>query len=246
MDEKQILTGIQPVIEALKHRRRPLYRLLISRKSGARELAGMAENAGVQLIQASTEELRKLAGNSKHQGAVLECGPLPLYSIEELLRFEPPDGRDLVLLAAGVEDPRNLGAIARCCSFLGVRAMIIPGRETAPISPTASRTSAGALESLPVCRASSATSACRRFSSAGFEVTGLELRGEPLDTWTEVAPKNLLVVGGEDKGLTQRLKAECARLVSIPGSGNVNSLNVSVATGIALFYISVNQLKVEG
>jgi 23S rRNA (guanosine2251-2'-O)-methyltransferase len=245
MDEIQILTGIQPVTEALKHRRRPLYRLLISRKSGARELADIAENAGVKLIQASTEELRKLAGNSKHQGAVLECGPLPLYSIEELLRFEPPDGRDLVLLAAGVEDPRNLGAIARCCSFLGVRAMIIPGRETAPISPTASKTSAGALESLPVCRASSATSACRRFSSAGFEVTGVELKGEPLDSWTEIAPKNLLVVGGEDKGLTQRLKAECERLVTIPGSGNVNSLNVSVATGIVLHYLIQHSDKID-
>ncbi len=245
MDEIQILTGIQPVKEALRHRRRPLYRLLISRKSGARELADIAENAGVKLIQASTEELRKLAGNSKHQGAVLECGPLPLYSIEELLRFEPPDGRDLVLLAAGVEDPRNLGAIARCCSFLGVRAMIIPGRETAPISPTASKTSAGALESLPVCRASSATSACRRFSSAGFEVTGVELKGEPLDFWTEIAPKNLLVVGGEDKGLTQRLKAECERLVTIPGSGNVNSLNVSVATGIVLHYLIQHSDKID-
>ena len=245
MDERQILTGIQPVTEALKHRRRPLYRLLISRKSGARELADIAENAGVKLIQASTEELRKLAGNSKHQGAVLECGPLPLYSIEELLRFEPPDGRDLVLLAAGVEDPRNLGAIARCCSFLGVRAMIIPGRETAPISPTASKTSAGALESLPVCRASSATSACRRFSSAGFEVTGVELKGEPLDSWTEIAPKNLLVVGGEDKGLTQRLKAKCERLVTIPGSGNVNSLNVSVATGIVLHYLTQHSDKID-
>ncbi len=245
MDEIQILTGIQPVTEALIHRRRPLYRLLISRKSGARKLAGMADSAGVKLIQASTEELRKLAGNSKHQGAVLECGPLPLYSIEELLRFEPPDGRDLVLLAAGVEDPRNLGAIARCCSFLGVRAMIIPGRETAPISPTASRTSAGALESLPVCRASSATSACRRFSSAGFEVTGVELSGKPLDSWTEVAPKNLLVVGGEDKGLTQRLKAECTRLVTIPGGGAVSSLNVSVAAGIVLYYLTQHSAKTD-
>ncbi len=245
MDETQILTGIQPVTEALKHRRRPLYRLLLSRKTGTREITGVAKDASVEVVFKDTEELSRLAGTSKHQGALLECGPLPEFDLDELLRFEPSSGNDLLLLVSGVEDPRNIGAIARCCSFLGVRAMLVPGKGAAPVSPAASRTSAGALESLPVCRVSSAVSACRRMVSAGFEVTGVELGGEPLESWKVISIKNLLVMGGEDKGVTGRLKAECTRLVTIPGSGAVKSLNVSVAAGIVLYHVSVNQLKVE-
>ena len=246
MEDMQILTGIQPVTEALRHRRRPLYRLLLSRKTGTREITGMAEAAGIKVFFKGTEELSRLAGSGKHQGAVLECGPLPEYDVEDLLRFEPPSGNDLLLLVCGVEDPRNLGAIARCCSFQGVRAILVPGRAAAPVSPAASRTSAGALESLPVCRVSSVISACRRISSSGFEVTGVELSGEPINSWTQVASKNLIVMGGEDRGIPVNLRRECDRLVSIPGSGTVGSLNVSVASGIVLYHISLNQLKGGG
>jgi len=152
-DEIQYLSGVQPVSEALKHRLRPLYRLHLSRRKEAGVLVSLAEAAGIPVTVSDPEKVGRLAGTGKHQGVVLECGALPVFDLEEILRFHPPDGRDRLVLLSGVEDPRNLGAVARCCSYLGARALMVPARGTAPLSPSASRASAGALESLPVANA---------------------------------------------------------------------------------------------
>ena len=233
----QFLSGFQPVLEALRHRRRPLYSLLISRKKGSEELTTHAEDAGVQIKTATAEKVGQLAGTSKHQGVVLECGQLPTFSLEELLRFEPADGRDLLVLLAGVEDPRNLGAVARTCSFLGVRALVLPSKGTAPLSPTASRSSAGALESFPVAFVKSAPIGCNLLSEAGYEVVGVEMGGEPLSRFREVPGRTALVLGSEDRALPPRVRAACSKIVTIEGEGPTGSLNLSVAAGIAIYHV---------
>ena len=244
-NDVQFLSGIQPVLEALRHRRRPLYRLLVSRQKGSEELVRRAEDAGIKVQSATTEKVGQLAGTTKHQGVVLECGALPTFSLEELLRYEPTDGRDLLVLLAGVEDPRNLGAVARTCSFLGVRALVLPSRGTAPISPTASRSSAGALESLPVAVVKSAPVGCDLLAEAGYGVVGVELRGEALSEVNEVIGKTALVLGSEDRALPPRVRAACSKIVTIEGEGPTGSLNLSVAAGIAIYQV-IRRMKEEG
>jgi 23S rRNA (guanosine2251-2'-O)-methyltransferase len=236
-EDVQYLSGIQPVLEALLHRRRPLYRLLFSRQKGSEELVRRAEDAGVQTRTATTEKVGQLAGTSKHQGVVLECGPLPTYTLDELLRFEPSDGKDLLVLLAGVEDPRNLGAVARTCSFLGVRALVLPTKGAAPLSPTASRSSAGALESLPVAVVKSAPVGCDQLSEAGYGVIGVEVGGVSLTDFKEIPGKTALVLGSEDRALLPRVRAACSKVVSIEGEGPTGSLNLSVAAGIAIYHV---------
>ena len=236
-EDIQYLSGFQPVLQALRHRRRPLFSLLISRKKGSEELTTHAEDAGVQIKTATAEKVGQLAGTSKHQGVVLECGQLPTFSLEELLRFEPADGRDLLVLLAGVEDPRNLGAVARTCSFLGVRALVLPSKGTAPLSPTASRSSAGALESFPVAFVKSAPIGCNLLSEAGYEVVGVEMGGEPLSRFREVPGRTALVLGSEDRALPPRVRAACSKIVTIEGEGPTGSLNLSVAAGIAIYHV---------
>jgi len=236
-DDIQFLSGFQPVLEALHHRRRPLYSLLISRKKGSEELVRRAEDAGIQIKTATAEKVGQLAGTSKHQGVVLECGQLPTFPLEELLRFEPTDGKDLLVLLAGVEDPRNLGAVARTCSFLGVRALVLPSKGTAPLSTTASRSSAGALESFPVAVVKSAPIGCNLLSEAGYEVVGVEMGGEPLSGSREVPGRIALVLGSEDRALPPRVRAACSKIVTIEGEGPTGSLNLSVAAGIAIYHV---------
>ena len=236
-DDIQFLSGFQPVLEALRHRCRPLYSLLISRKKGSEELITHAEDAGIQVKETSAEKIGQLAKTSKHQGVVLECGQLPTFSLEELLRFESADGRDLLVLLAGVEDPRNLGAVARTCSFLGVRALVLPSKGTAPLSPTASRSSAGALESFPVAFVKSAPIGCNLLSEAGYEVVGVEMGGEPLSRFREVPGRTALVLGSEDRALPPRVRAACSKIVTIEGEGPTGSLNLSVAAGIAIYHV---------
>jgi hypothetical protein len=104
-EDIQYLSGFQPVLQALIHRRRPLFSLLVSRQKDSEELVMCAEDAGVQTMTATSEKIGQLAGTSKHQGVVLECGPLPTFTLEDLLRFEAAHGKDLLVLLAGV-DPR--------------------------------------------------------------------------------------------------------------------------------------------
>jgi 23S rRNA (guanosine2251-2'-O)-methyltransferase len=148
-----------------------------------------------------------MAGTSRHQGAVLECGPLPTFELEELTRFEPSDGKDLLVLLSGVEDPHNLGAVVRTCSFLGVRALVLPSRGVAPLSPAASRASAGALEAFPVAIVRGAPNACAALLEAGYKVVGVEQGGVPLSGWEPAGKKVALVVGSEDKGLGGRVRS---------------------------------------
>ena len=236
-DEIQYLSGFQPVAEALRHRRRPLFRLFVSRKKGLENLVRLAEDSGVPVTVSDTEQIGSLAGNSKHQGVVLECGALPVFTLDEILMFEPPGGADLLVLLAGVEDPRNLGAVARCCSFLGARALLVPDKGTAPLSSSASRASAGAIESLPVVIFKGVPEACRSVAGAGYLVAGVEKGGDPLSRWDPGGGKVALVFGSEDRGLSGRIRAACDSIVTIGGTGPTGSLNLSVAAGIAIHHV---------
>lgn len=240
-EETQILTGRQAVLEALRHRRRALYRLLISRKAEAREFERIARGLNIPVRRGEPAELSKVAGSAKHQGVVLECGPLPVFALEEILRFDPPGGQDLLVLCVGIEDPRNLGAIARCMSFLGGRALMVPGKGSSPLSASASRTSAGAMESLPIAVVPGAAWACGRLKSSGYQVVGVETGGIALGEWKNITGKIVLVLGGEDRSLGEGVRKRCDLVVSIPGSGTVGSLNVSVASGIVLYHVTAGR-----
>lgn len=238
----QFLSGTHPVTQALKARRRTLYALYLSAKKDTGDLYRLASEAGVAVKKVDNERLGRMAGSSRHQGTVLECGPLPTYDLDELTRFEPTDGRDLLVMLSGVEDPHNLGAVVRTCSFLGARALILPVKGAAPLSPAASRASAGALELFPVTLARGAPNACSALAEAGYEVVGVEQGGEALSGWKPSGGKTALVVGSEDKGLGGRVRSACSRLVTIEGEGPTGSLNLSVAAGIAINHV-ISQLK---
>ena len=235
-EELQYLSGAHPVTQALLHRRRPLYTLFLSARKDTGDLFRLAGEAGVKVKKVDNERLGRMAGSSKHQGAVLECGPLPTFDLDELTRFEPPDGKDLMVMLSGVEDPHNLGAVVRTCSFLGARALVLPAKGVAPLSPAASRASAGALEAFPVAVVRGAPNACSTLVEAGYEVIGVEQGGEPLSSWIPSGGKTTIVVGSEDKGLGGRVRSACSRVVTIEGEGPTGSLNLSVAAGIAIYH----------
>jgi 23S rRNA (guanosine2251-2'-O)-methyltransferase len=237
-EELQYLSGYQCVSEALKRRRRPLYHLYLSRKKGSEALMRLAEVSGIPVVISDAEKIGRLAGTRKHQGVVLECGVLPHFGLEDIIFYEPSDGRDLLVLLSGVEDPRNLGAIARSCSFLGVRSLLISAKGTAPLSASASRSSAGALESLPVAVVRSVPDTCRSMAEAGYEIVGLESGGDVLASFEPGTGKVLLILGSEDRGLPGRVRAVCDSIVTIEGEGPTGSLNLSVAAGIAIHHVA--------
>lgn len=236
------LVGVHPVEEALRARRRRLYRLLLRRGDGPlrealRALGPLAQAAGVPVEELAAAEFDRLAPPGLlHQGVLLEAGPIPELALEEVLPA-PGEGAWLVALD-GVEDPQNLGAVLRVADAAGVRAALLPDRRAAPLSPAAARASAGALEHLPVARVGNLARALHLLKDGGFWVHGAE-PGAPLDLYE--TPDRLfdrrlvLVVGAEGRGLRPGVRAAIDTLYRIPMHGAVASLNVAAATAVVLF-----------
>jgi len=229
------LTGIHAVREALASGR-SLERIVIARgRHGERveELVRMARERGVPVRFEDRVQLDRMAGRAEHQGVVAVSAAKRAASLEELVAGAAPDA--LLVLLDGIEDPRNLGAIARSALAAGAAGLVIAERRAAGLTDTASRAAAGALEHLPVARAGNMARAMESLKEAGWWLVGLDERAEKPHTEQDFTGRVALVLGGEGKGLHDLVRKRCDFLVAIPTAGPVRSLNVSVAAGIVLF-----------
>ena len=173
MSKVERLYGLHPVLEALRARRRPLHRLRVRedlRRPGIRRAIAEARDAGIEVVQTGARELAAAVGEAPAQGIVLEAGPLPVVPLSTLCASAPGSRR--VLALDGVEDPQNLGAIARVAEGAGVGGLILTRRRSPPLSPAVSRASAGAIEWLPVARVPNLGRAINQLKDKGFWVIG--------------------------------------------------------------------------
>lgn len=230
------LTGIHAVREALEAAR-PLDSVLIARgRHGERieELVRLARERGVPVRFEDRAQLDRSAGTREHQGVMALASAAPASRLEDLLASHGSQAGLLVLLD-GVEDPQNLGAIVRTSLAAGANGVIIPERRAAGLTEAVARASAGALAHLPVARVTNLARAMEELKQAGYWLVGLDERAEKRHTEADFSSPTGIVLGGEGKGLHDLVRARCDFLVSIPTTGPVRSLNVSVAAGIVLF-----------
>ncbi len=233
----ELLAGIHSVREALRARRRKFGRLLLEPPGGG-DLETLALAAGARVETAPASELaRRLGPGVRSQGVLLEAGPLPADSLESLLNRLAGAHPCLVALD-GVEDPQNLGAIARVAEAAGVSGLVLTDRRAPPLSPAVSRASAGAIEHLPVARVSNLARAMESAKAAGFWTVGADAeRGVPLygSSGREWEGSVVLVLGSEGKGIRAGLARHLDHWVRIPMAGQVASLNVATAAAVLLF-----------
>jgi 23S rRNA (guanosine2251-2'-O)-methyltransferase len=227
-----ILIGFHPVVEALKAGR-TLDRIMIAKGAGGprvQEIVNLARTANVPVRFEERGALGRLAGNDAHQG-IVALGAASKYSeFDEVAA----DAR-LVVVLDGVEDPHNLGAIVRTAHAAGADAIIIPERRAVGLTETVAKTAAGALEHLPISRVTNINRALEDLKKRGYWIYGVDERGTVDYDQVDWAVPSAIVMGAEGKGLHQQTKQHCDFLVRIPMSGQIASLNVSVATGIVLF-----------
>lgn len=233
----ETLTGIHAVREALAAGR-ALERILISRgRHGDRieELVRLARLHGVPVRFEERVHLDRLAGRAEHQGVVAIAAAKRAATLAEVIGQSGSDA--LLVLLDGIEDPRNLGAIARSALAAGAAGLVMAERRAAGLTDTAARASAGALEHLPVARVGNIGQAMEELKKAGWWLVGLDERAEKSLTDQDLTGRIGLVIGGEGKGLHDLVRKRCDFLVSIPTVGPVRSLNVSVAVGVAVFEV---------
>jgi 23S rRNA (guanosine2251-2'-O)-methyltransferase len=234
--------GVNPVIEALRARSRPLQEITIA--SGAkdarlRELIELARAQGVPVRQAPRVTLDKLARNGSHQGVVARVAAAQYIDTDDLIETiaervgsmpEP-----LALILDGIEDPHNLGAILRTAECARVDGVFVPERRAAGLTETAAKASAGAVEHVRVARTPNLSRLIDQLKERNVWVVGTAADAQSSYTEWDWTRASAIVMGGEGSGLHRLVREHCDGLVKIPVLGHIESLNVSVATGVILY-----------
>jgi len=238
-----IIYGFNPVIEALRAGR--VRRLRVGPRSDKRtgEVVALAERAGVAVERTDAAALERLARGGVHQGIVAELAPARDYSIQELIDRAAPSASFLVVLD-GIEDPHNLGAITRTVEAAGAHGIIRQARHAAALDGVAAKASAGAMAVVPFATVVNIARALEELKDANVWTVGLA--GDASESYDAVdyTLPTAVVLGSEGDGLRRLTRERCDRLVRIPMAGSVDSLNVSVAAGVALFE-AVRQRRVK-
>ena len=231
--------GIHAVRVLLARNPERVRRLLVtSGRDAARlaELKSLAQRAGVQVGAADDASLDKLAEGGRHQGVVAEILPRagdPETQLEEAL--EAAQGAPLLLVLDGVQDPHNLGACLRSADAAGVTAVIAPRDRAAGLTAVARKVAAGAAETVPFVPVVNLARALRDLKERGVWLVGTDDTAEKTLFEADLKGPVALVMGSEGEGLRRLTRECCDQLVSIPMAGAVESLNVSVASGVCLY-----------
>ena len=248
MSDSRILFGFHAVLSRMRQHATSIEEILIDRDridARMKDLLNLAEAAGVRTMQVDRARLDGLAGmNGRHQGVIARVidTPIPYKDIHDILESdlkEPP----FFLILDGVEDPHNLGACLRVADAMGVHEVIDPKDRAVGLNATVRKVACGAAETVPFIAVTNLARTIRELKDAGVFVVGTTLDAPE----GKAAPTNLLntkldgpiaiVLGAEGDGI-RRLTAEtCDALVTIPMFGSVESLNVSVASGICLYEV---------
>ncbi|HKT80413.1 MAG TPA: 23S rRNA (guanosine(2251)-2'-O)-methyltransferase RlmB [Vicinamibacterales bacterium] len=228
-----IIYGINPVLEALRAGR--VKELRIVDRTGGRiaDVLKIAEASAVPIRRVSQGELDRAARGGVHQGVAADLAEAESFSVGELLSglSTPP----LLVVLDGIEDPHNVGAILRTVDAAGAHGVIRQSRHAAPLSGAAAKASAGAVSHVKVADVVNIARAIEELKAAGVWTVGLAGGVERTYDQIDMTLPTALVLGAEGSGLRRLVRERCDWVVSIPLFGHVDSLNVSVAAGIALF-----------
>ena len=240
----ELLLGRNPVVEALRAQI-PATALYVvtgdtTRTGGDEritEAIALAADRGLALLEVGKGEFDRMSGGALHQGIGLQVQPYTYAHPDDLLDLARNSGRPpLVVAMDGVTDPRNLGAVVRSAAAFDAHGVVVPQRRAVGMTASAWRTSAGAAARLPVARAVNLARSLASYQDAGLQTVGLAGDGDvDLHDYDGFADPVALVVGAEGTGLSRLVRERCDVVVRIPITRETESLNVSVAAGIALY-----------
>lgn len=241
---EDMVAGRNAVMEALKGSR-SVNKLMIangSTEGSIKEIIAVAKEKGVNIQYWDRSKLDSIARGIRHQGVLAQVAPVQYAELEDILqvakdRNEPP----FIVLLDELEDPHNLGAILRTADAAGVHGVLIPKHRSCPLSATVAKTSAGAVEHVPVARVGNLVQTIKKLKQEGLWVAAADMDGKDYYD-TDLTGPMLLIIGSEGQGVGRLVKEQCDFVVRIPMVGKINSLNASVA-GSILMYEAMKQRR---
>ena len=245
IDKSQVVFGIRAVIEAIESGKQ-VDKVLMKKDLGgelARELLSVTREYNVSVQRVPVERINKVT-RKNHRGVIAFMAAVDYYHVDDIVPALYDEGiNPLVVVLDGVTDVRNFGAIARTCECAGVNCIVIPERNSVSVNADAVKTSAGALNYLPVCRERNLVKAVQYLRDSGFKVMGASEKTDLNYTKADFTGPVAIVLGAEDTGISTDVLKLCDTLVAIPEFGQINSLNVSVAGGIMIYEVVRQRLN---
>ncbi len=247
MEREDYIYGIRAVIEAIEAGK-DIDRIYIKKDlSGelAAELFELIRRHRIVNRRVPLERINKIT-RKNHQGVVAILSAVTYHSLDNLVpQLYEAGVTPFVVLLNGITDVRNFGAIARTCECAAVDALVIPEHDSVSVTADAVKTSAGALHHLPVCRVHTILQAVKDLRKSGYKVVAVSEKADINYTMTDYTVPVALVMGAEDHGISPEVLRECDTFVSITMFGKIGSLNVSVATAVAVYEVVRQRLQAD-
>lgn len=241
-NEKDFIFGTRVVIEAL-NARKEIDKILVDKELNndlIKELLSLAKKEGIPVVRVPQAKLNRTT-RKNHQGVLAHISAIAYASLDNVIDKCFSNGvAPLIMVLDRITDVRNFGAIARSAEVAGVHALVIPEKGSAQINSDAVKTSAGALNFLPVCRVKNLYYTVKDLKKMGLHIVSASEKTERTMYDADFSLPTAIVVGSEEDGISKELLGISDELISIPMSGNIESLNVSVAAGV-LIYEAVRQ-----
>lgn len=237
VERDDLIIGRNAVREALKADR-PAECLMVQkgdRKGAVAPLVAQCLDKKIPVKEVDVKKLDFMCGHSNHQGVILIAAAKEYSTLEDIFnnakeKNEPP----FIIICDGLEDPHNLGAVIRSAEAAGAHGVVIPSRRSTGLGYTVGKSSAGALEYMPVARVTNINSAIKEIKERGVWVYAADMDGKPYYE-TDMSGAAAIIVGSEGSGVSRLVKENADIVVSIPMKGHINSLNASVAASILMF-----------
>lgn len=248
MKEKEMIYGIHAVMEAVEAGK-DIDKVLLKSDMGGmaiRQLIDVLKGKEIQIQRVPQQRLDRFT-RKNHQGVIAFMSAITYDKLANIIPFVYEQGKNpFIILLDGITDVRNFGAIARTCECAGVDAVVIPTRNSVTVNADAMKTSAGALNVLPVCRENSIKEAIQFLKDSGVRVFAATEKASDIYTDVSYDGPVAIVMGAEDKGVSYENLRICDQMIKIPQFGKIGSLNVSVATSVITYeVVRQQQLKAK-
>lgn len=239
-----IVFGIRPVIEAIESGRQ-IEKVYVRKGAEGQllsELKSVCKAQKVHMQEVPVEKLNRMT-KLNHQGVVATVSPIVYADVEEILSSVPEGEAGLIVLLDSITDVRNFGAIARSAECVGAHGLITSLKSSAPVNAEAIKSSAGALNIIPVARVGSIRNTLKALQAEGYQIAAATEKAEQSVYEADLTRPTVLVMGSEDTGISKEVLRMCDCQMAIPMKGRIESLNVSAAAAVILFEIQRQRIS---